>query len=153
MWKAPSVLCSSWTLSERSNFTEILIRLISPDLYLIMWVFGWTISDCNFSGGGLTPWIQPIIDGRSSSGQGVIGWPQTWSTVGFLWTSETRRVVWEFCAMSGKNFNQQNIFCSSFKYLCKILQMNRLMHFWHGQGVWWWPICWRLYGMNLDEGH
>jgi len=73
-------------------------------------------------------------------------WPQTWSTRGFLWTCETRGILREFCATSGKNCNKQSSFSSSFKYLCKTAVywvVNRITTIsWISDivRVRWWPV-------------
>jgi len=52
---------------------------------------------------------------------------------------------------SGKNCNKENIFCSSFKYLCKTWwETGYFLDFRGDQSVGCgagWPICWHLYGM------
>jgi len=58
----------------------------------------------------------------------VKGWPQnwkTWNTQEFLWRWKTPGILREFCATSEKNCNEQSIFSSLFKYLCKVQ---------------WWPV-------------
>jgi len=56
----------------------------------------------------------------------------------------------EFCATSGKNCNEQSIFSSSFKYLCKtaVNWVNMIIRNRDEVRLWWWPVM--LLGVDVE---
>jgi len=67
---------------------------------------------------------------------------------------------WRILSSIWENCNEQNIFFRHSDICVKLLLRNRATVFvrnelsdeLHGRRVQWLPICWRLYGMTLDEG-
>jgi len=66
---------------------------------------------------------------------------------------KTKGIIREFCAVSGKNCKKQNILVRHSNICVKLFwtYLNSLVPSYMVR-VWEWPVCWRLYGMTLDEG-